>query len=206
MPMRDMLQIVKKLLAAANRRSLLFTLFLCLLSALCASALKPISPRMPETHIQVTLPLQGHYRPGQYMPVRLAGTSDRATAHATLRIDGTDLLPLVLPIPNSQVDAIVPLLALRVPILQIKWTIADDPPHLVRAPLHLLAEDERLVGFTAIDLAFARPLFPGRRIIPISLDPIDPLPGPPAAWEALNAVVFDSPSAFPPGRIPDLLA
>lgn len=140
------------------------------------------------------------------MPVRLAGSIDRAEPQATLRIDGTDLLPTLVPLPNPQIDAVAPVLVLRAPILQMKWTAGDGPPRLIRSPLHALAEDQRLVGITTNNLDFARQLFPNQRLIAITLDAADPLPGPPAAWETLDALILDSPSSLRSDHIAEYLA
>jgi len=55
-----------------------------------------------------------------------------------------------------------------------------------------LRPEQRIVGFTTIDLQFAQELFPGDTIVPIQLSAADPLPGPAVAWEMLDAVVVDN--------------
>lgn len=59
-------------------------------------------------------------------------------------------------------------------------------------PLHAVGEDECLVGsLNAEDARKAEAVFPGKRLIWVSLDAADLLPGPSAAWESLDAVVLD---------------
>jgi hypothetical protein len=55
-----------------------------------------------------------------------------------------------------------------------------------------LRAEQRLVGFTTIDLQFAQELFPGDTIVPIQLSAADPLAGAAVAWETLDAVVLDN--------------
>jgi hypothetical protein len=52
--------------------------------------------------------------------------------------------------------------------------------------------EQRVVGFTTIDIPFAQELFPGETIVPIQLPAADPLNGAAAAWEMLDAVVLDN--------------
>lgn len=172
-----------------------------LILLLCAAA---------SAQVKVSLPLNGHYRPGKYMPVRVVATLDNANS-AAVTLSGTrgsapDVLPTVLPLIDGRADAIVPLLPLRSPVYQITWSVDDGPVRPVAVPLHALSEDQKLVGFTAIDMEIARAIFPEHRIIPMQLDPADPLPGPAAAWETLDAVVFDSGAHVSDARCQALLA
>ena len=119
----------------------------------------------------VRLPTDGYVRSGRYFPVEVQGSGP-----VTLRADGC------LPCEVANVGrTTVPMLVVTTP-----GELHGGGPAL---PLRVPADDERLVGATAEPPA---DLFPGRRVIPVRLDPADPLPGPPAAWEVLDAVVLDA--------------
>jgi hypothetical protein len=63
-----------------------------------------------------------------------------------------------------------------------------DGPELVQ-----LSDAERMVGYVgSFDEAFARELIGAQKIIPIQLDPANPLRGHAIAWEMLDAVILDS--------------
>jgi hypothetical protein len=118
-----------------------------------------------------SLPLQGGYRPGRYMPVRVtadSGTLSADGALSTLWSGGAGVVPVL---------------------------IYGSPRELAtaegeRLPLHVVAEHERLVAFTPEARQGAVELFPSAARIDVPLDAADPLPGPIAAWEALDAVVL----------------
>jgi hypothetical protein len=118
----------------------------------------------------VSLPLQGYYRTGRYMPVRVDSTTTLLAAEG--------IFPTII---EAKSDSIVPVL------------IIGSPGSLNSAlPLHSLADDERLIAFDGEGQSLARSLFPVEKIIAIAVNPSDPLPGPPAAWEALDGIVLDS--------------
>lgn len=73
--------------------------------------------------------------------------------------------------------------------------VLDDnvEPALFGRPLRAVAENERLVGLIGVDEAEVQGFFPGETIVPIQLEMSQPLPGPPIAWEALNAIACDGP-------------
>jgi hypothetical protein len=120
----------------------------------------------------ISLPLQGYYRTGRYMPVRVSS--------APSLFSGENILPTVV---ESRVDSIVPVLIYG-PTATLNSTLKLQP----------LADDERLIAFDGDAQRFAQSLFPGEKIVAISVDPSDPLPGAPAAWEALDAIVLDLPA------------
>ena len=133
----------------------------------------------------VALPLEGYCRPGRFFPVRVDG----ADAGRTLSFLEEGCL-------GCQLDAgaggsrIVPMLAIGTP-RELKWDGGS-------VALRSLRDDERLVACTSDQIEPS--LFPDARMIAIRLDPTDLLPGPPAAWESLDAVLLDSPMF---GRITD---
>jgi hypothetical protein len=126
---------------------------------------------------QISLPLNGYYRPGRYMPMRVSA----ADTDVKLSADGA-LSTLV----QSRNGVLVPILIYGSPR---ELTTATE-----RLPLHPVSEDERLIGSTMDAVETGHRLFPRQKIIPVSLTAADPLPGPAAAWEALDAVVTDSPA------------
>jgi hypothetical protein len=120
----------------------------------------------------VSLPLQGYFRSGRYMPVRVDPSTTRVAA------DG--VLPTVI---ESRSDSVVPVLVVGSP-----GSLNAD------LPLHSLADDERLVAFGGDTQSLARSLFPWEKIVAIAVNSSDPLPGPGASWEALDAIILDSPA------------
>ncbi len=116
----------------------------------------------------VRLPTDGYVRPGRYFPVEVS-------SDAHLRAAGC--LPCDV---TAAGRATVPMLAVAIPG-PLSWGEGT-------AALRVPGDHERLVGATS---GMPDGLFPGERIIPVRLDPADPLPGPAAAWEVLDAVVLD---------------
>jgi hypothetical protein len=134
------------------------------------------------------LPLNGYYRAGRYMPVRFArGQSElHLTADGVVRTDIAD-----------PVGGIAPCFISRTP----------PPDSAMAQSLRPLQPNEKLIGIAAHGGAIDA-LFPGSALIQVPLDPVHPLPGPPAAWQALDAVVLDGPAVADLGdeRIGVLLA
>lgn len=127
--------------------------------------------------VSVSFPLGEHYRLGKYVPTRVVGTTDEV-----VRVEAPGALPVRVSPAAGSLDAVVPLLAVGA-IGRDDWRLRP------------LADDERLVGATTPDAALAASLFPGRRVIVVTLDLADPLPGPAMAWGALDAVFLDAASA-----------
>ncbi len=124
------------------------------------------------------LPLEGYCRPGRFFPVAIDGTD--ASASITLTADGC----LPTRIEPGESSRIVPMLAYGEPH-ELRWPGGS-------LPLRTVDRKERLIGTTSPDLPGE--LFPNAQLIPIHLDPADPLPGPAVVWETLNAIVLDSAS------------
>ena len=139
--------------------------------------------------VLISFPLDGHYRPGRYMPVRVAGNETHAV---TIRAEGTVPSEFV---PAANAEAIVPWLMVTSSVRHSSWASAGSRQTPIELPLHALGDDERLVGLAGEDAAIAGTLFPDKKIIPVSLELSQPLPGPAMAWEALDAVLL-SESAF----------
>jgi hypothetical protein len=123
----------------------------------------------------VRLPLDGYCRPGRYFPIEI-GQGDAAHFFATGALS-TDVAAV------SRPRTIIPMLVLAVPG-DLHWAGGS-------LPLRFPGEHERLVAFDE-NTPNVADLFPDDRILPVHLDAVDPLPGPPAAWSALDAVVLDS--------------
>jgi hypothetical protein len=139
--------------------------------------------------VQVTFPLQGYYRPGKYMPVRVQSSSV-ATGPVFLHADGAVGVS-VEPGPDGTVNAVVPFLA----VTQLgtpRWETAGGASGTVAASLTPLQGDQVLVGLVGVGgAAEAAKLFPGRQVVPVALAGTPAMPGDPAAWETLDAAVFD---------------
>jgi hypothetical protein len=125
----------------------------------------------------VGLPLDGYCRPGRFFPVVV----DAADARASLVLSADGCLPTQIE-PAGDSSRIVPMLAFGDPH-ELHWPGGS-------LPLRSVAGNERLIGSAASDPP--ADLFPHTRLIPIHLDPADPLPGPPAVWETLDAIVLDA--------------
>jgi hypothetical protein len=130
----------------------------------------------PLTDAGVTLPLNGACRAGRFFPVTIDGLD-----HARLSASGC--IPVDVDTDGRRLT--VPVLVTGVPgPLSFGTGTAE---------LHLIPDDERLVG-TTDPASSAAGLFPDQHVTTIPLDPADPLPGDPAAWETLDAVVLDPPA------------
>lgn len=122
----------------------------------------------------VSLPLQGYYRPGRFIPVRVsAATTLYGNGVTETRLELSNLIVPVFVQDGAR--------ELR----------GDDGSAL---SLRAVGPGERLVGFTPLAQAVSSALFTGEKTIGIPLDAANPLPGPAAAWSALDAVVLDADS------------
>jgi hypothetical protein len=121
----------------------------------------------------ISLPLGGNYRVGRYMPVQFAASPGRLR----LAADGA-----VTTIIQSPVGGIAPFLITASPVRNASFTQA----------LHELQADEKLIGMATDAPDIGSVIFPGEKTISVSLDPVHPTPGPPAAWQSLDALVLDA--------------
>jgi len=140
--------------------------------------------------VTISLPLEGHYRPGRYMPVRVAIGNDGGA----ITLSAAGAVPTELEASANR-DAIVPWLAVTAALRDPRWISAGSGSHSIRLPLRVLDENEELVGVAGEDPGAARSVFPAKTIVPIALDLSQPRPGPAEAWEALDALVL-SEAAF----------
>ena len=142
--------------------------------------------------VQVSFPLQRHYRPGEYLPVRI--TADPSvTGPVVLRAAGA--IPVSVETRPGGTDVVVPWLAAG-DVRDVTWSTAGGATGAVDADLTPLEPRQVLVGVagrvTAAAVEAAAPLLlPDDAIVPVSLPGAPPLRGDPRAWEALDVIVFD---------------
>src|SRR2546429_286735 len=103
------------------------------------------------------LPLGGYWRPGKYMPVRVMARE----AGNSLEIGGDGVVPVRLRLREGRFDGVVPLL------------VISEPRGIGDRPMRQVRPEQRLVGFTTIDIPFAQELFAGDTIVPIQLSAAD---------------------------------
>jgi hypothetical protein len=141
--------------------------------------------------VRVTFPLQGFYRPGKFMPVRVQSSS-ATTGPVLLRADGAVGVS-VEPGPDGAVNAVVPFLAVT-ELGAPRWEVGGASG-TAAASLTPLQDDQVLVGVVGPDASAAASaagkLFPGRQVVPVPLSGTPAMSGDPAAWETLDAAVFD---------------
>lgn len=142
--------------------------------------------------ISIALPLQGHYRPGRAMPVRVTGRIDAPSDLLTLRARGA--VTTLIPPRDGRIDATFAWLSIR-EITDVSWSIEPATQHALDLPLHPLEENERLIGYAGGDPAALKPMFANDTLIGVALDSLAPLPGPIAAWSALDGLVLDASAA-----------
>ncbi len=156
------------------------------------------TPAIAQT--KVTLPLEGWYRIGRYVPMRVEGAEGQHVAMCA-----TGAVPTILDSPSAS-SFIAPLLTygnLGSGLTLNGRSIATVPP------LRPLASHQQLV-LVAGDGGdrLAKHLFPGESIVSLHVSPDSPLPGPPVAWQSVDAVIITT--AWPAGintrAIPALLA
>src|SRR5688500_9990870 len=154
----------------------------------------------PAAHaeVQATLPLGGYYRPGMCMPVRVEGATPPETGGVELIADGA--LATRLRVSEGEINAVLPFLAAReIDELRINGVKVD-------AKLRALPSGVRLIGTT---ITTTRPSTgPTAESVIVPLDPLDPLPGPAMAWEAMDELIVDAAGAARLGeqRVLSLLA
>lgn len=135
--------------------------------------------------VSLSLPLQGHYRVGRYMPVRLTTTNETGI----ITINAAWAMPTSITV-TAGTDVIVPWLATSTPPKNVHWSMNGLAPHVIDSPISVAGDDEKLVGFAGVPPGDIAALFPGNRIVPVALDLSRPLLEPAQAWEALDAIVL----------------
>lgn len=174
----------------ARRRRRNLTALLFLLFSLLPFQLASVA----RGDVNLSLPLEGHYREGRYMPVQIHA-SDMTGNAVVVKADGA--LPTHVQLDAGKCDGVAPLLAVRAPIENPRWE-TGGAGGAVAAPLKPLGDDERLVGFFAEPAAatvLARELFPGKTVVPVALDPARKPLSPAIAYAALDLAVLDDAAA-----------
>ncbi len=145
--------------------------------------------------------LGDYFKPGRAVPVRLHIDlpNDYKEARFFLRADAA--ITTLLIVNRGRADAIVPWILYDDPA-DASWKFVSDSASLPRHPLprHPMHQPAgplvATVGLLASDIPFAALVGSAHPIV-IERDESDPLPGPPEAWEALDALVIDR------SRLPD---
>lgn len=149
--------------------------------------------------VTVDLPLEGWYRPGRYMPVRITIADPSAAAREELVLRGQGVISTSLAVANGKTLSIVPWLPLEaVSAPTYRWRGSDVP---LNVPLRALENQQRLVGVASADAAAASGLFPDQQVVTVPLDQARPIPGPAMAWQTLDGVLLDAAAA---GRLDEL--
>jgi len=148
-----------------------------------------LHPLSALAQITVTFPLEGHYRPGRYMPVHVLGSA--TGKEFTLQSDGS--LPLSISTASGSVDVTAPWLTTSSSLQNAVWI--ENGEHPLATGFEPLTDNQRLVALAGIEAAEARAIFSDAEIVPVHLDVTDPLPGSPAAWEALDGLMLDENAA-----------
>jgi hypothetical protein len=140
--------------------------------------------------VSVTFPLEGHYRVGRYMPVHVVAGAVGAQAIG-LKCDGA--LPLTIPAQAGALDVTAPWLAISSSLSNATWMDATE--HALPISFQPLTDTQHLIGLAGIEASDARAIFPDAELVTIRLDAANPLPGAPAAWEALDGLMLDENAA-----------
>ncbi|MFI5379777.1 MAG: hypothetical protein ACHRHE_10800 [Tepidisphaerales bacterium] len=136
--------------------------------------------------VQISAPLEGYYRPGKFMPLRVRGA---AGGQLVIQPDNGVVTRVVL--SAGQQDTTVPLLMMGTN-RQIRYRLEGGGGGFADAELRPLGEDQKLVGFVGTpDVPLARAMFPDASIIPLKLSGPAALSGTAAAWNTLDALVLD---------------
>ena len=123
---------------------------------LCTPALADVS---------ISLPLQGYYREGRYMPVHIR--IDEITT-GTVRLSATGAADTVVNVSNTAVDVIVPMLVVRAPLGNLAIRVNDAQPVRYPNALYALGSRQRIIGMERADRNLAHSLFPSE-YTPIAL-------------------------------------
>ena len=136
--------------------------------------------------VTLSFPLEGHYRTGRYMPVRVVGSQ---AGEISIRARGA--VPTVVRMHSSG-DWVVPWLAVSEVHGEYWHVPGDNIARSLDVNLRPLGDDDRLVGLAGDAGDGVEGLFPGKHVIPVLLNASPRLLDPPVAWEALDAVVLSA--------------
>ena len=102
-------------------------------------------------------------------------------------------------IDNARLNVTVPILPMDDRARQLEWYVWPRVGgNTLKTQLRPLSTNEKLIGFSGVNevdaTQQAKTFFPDKKCILIALDSANPLPGIPACWEALDAIVIDTAS------------
>ena len=136
--------------------------------------------------VRATLPLQGYYRPGMCMPVRVEGVPPPETP--AVEVSAAGAVPTRIVVSEGHVNGVFPFLAAG-PIDAVNVNGVRVDTTLLPVP-----DGTRLIG-TAVGVTRQTPAVDAADVVLVSLDPLDPVPGPPMAWEAMDELIVDAAGA-----------
>jgi hypothetical protein len=139
--------------------------------------------------IRVSLPLQGYYRVGHYMPVAIEGGSGDITIGA----DGA----VTVTVTGVHTPRATALLLVLDRLGPVHYALAGAPPLTLNQTLTPLTDDDRLVICAPGAIGTARRLFPGRNVIGLDLAGGNPLRAVFDFWESVDAIIFEHGEVFP---------
>jgi len=152
--------------------------------------------------VSVSLPLNGYYRPGKYMPVRVSAAFADAPAGDAITLSGNGIVPTVLPLSGGRAEAVVPVLALTPTAGPLLWARGNSSPQPAGRALRPIDEGERLVGVASGEPPPLEAMFPEQAAVSVALDRHRPLPGAAEAWGSLDEVCLDElPAGLPIGEL-----
>ena len=146
-----------------------------------------------QPQVDVSLPLQGYYRPGRYVPVRIVTrlAADPASP-LTIRAGGAVTTVVNLSARAEDVVPWLPLQALR----DARWSIPGVAEGTFRETLTELTDNDVLVGYAGSASAAEASraggeAWAGKNVIAVPLDATEPVRPPVMAWGVMDALVTD---------------
>jgi hypothetical protein len=163
----------------------------CLRRALLALCWLLASSPAHAADVRITLPLEGNYRAGRFMPVHVTASGVRGE---TLTLAARGAVPVAVTAYGGNINVIVPWLAVRDSLNDPSWSDGSGG-HPLELKVRAASDGEKLVALAGEDAAAARLLFPNETVLAIRLDASQPLLVPTVAWEALDGLILDPASA-----------
>src|SRR5947209_4611739 len=105
------------------------------------------------------MPLEGYYRPGRFMPVRVKVQGERNS----ILLRATGAMPTSL-LRSGDGEAIAPWLMVESSVHGAQW-LAGGKDHPIEPDLHSLNDNEKLVGAAGVESRLADTIFPGFKVI-----------------------------------------
>jgi hypothetical protein len=147
----------------------------------------------------ITLPLQGYYHPGRYMPVTVAVTP-KTSDESTVGVFSPGAVGTYIRCAGERIEVTVPWMPMDERARRAFCSIPGQRDELQAEPaLKPLGEHERLIAYAGVSpeaaKAMATILYPRDTAILVPLNPAQPMPGVAAAWTTLDAAIFDATTA-----------